>query len=206
MSHLQTGLCAVAAVMAALLTSVPVTGTQGLGELAQAEAARRAAMKEGGRTLTAQDLKPAPGGAPAQMVAATAPAAESAASSATAAAGTDAAGAAESTPPGADGVIVETAREKRDEPYWRKRFTETRAAVSRAVSDAEAVEARLASLDAELQNDRLLGSRRRELSADREAAALALRRFKQDAADLGRELAALEALARDLKVPSGWTR
>ena len=130
----------------------------------------------------------------------------SAAPPATGAAGTDAAGAAESAAPGEDGVIVEKAREKRDEPYWRKRFTETRGAVNRAVGDADAVEARLAGLDAELENDQLPESRRRELSADREATALALRRFTQEATDLGRELAALEALARELKVPSAWTR
>ena len=188
---------AVAVGSAALL---PVAArAQSLGELAKAEAARRASAKKAAQTITDKDIKPAsPSG--------TSPEAPAATAEATAAA--DAAAKPE-TAAGEGGANPEEpmkARDKRDEPYWRKRFTETREAVGKAQQDAADMQARIAAIDTEMQDAKLSVARRSELNVEREGAQLALKRFKQNAADLAGELANLERRAQEAKIDPSWMK
>jgi hypothetical protein len=177
--------------------SVPCADAQTLGDIAKAEAARRAAVKTRGQAITDKDIKPA-----APMAQPSKPPVD-AASQADPAAGPPATAGAE----GGEGLPEPMKpREKRDEAYWRKRFAETRGAVERANGDAAAVQARIQAIDMEMQDTKLPAGRRSELNAERTAAQTALKRFKQDAADLAGELANLERRAQDAKIDPAWTR
>jgi hypothetical protein len=169
---------------------------QTLGDIARAEAARRAAVKGKGQTITDKDIKPA-----APPAVQPKPAAQSDTQTSDGTAATPATGEAGDTPP-----EPMKPREKRDEAYWRKRFTETREAAARAGQDAADVQARIQALDLEMQDTKLTPARRNELRVEKESALTALKRFKQDAADLAGELAGLEQRARDAKIDPAWTR
>lgn len=186
--------------LAILVAAAPATPcvAQGLGDVAKAEAARRAAMKSKGQVITDKDIKPA---AP-QLQAPTKPAATPDAATADPTAAAAAA-------PGAEGEAVPEPmkpREKRDEAYWRKRFADTRGAVQRAQQDAADVQARIQAIELEMQDSKLAAARRNELRVEKESALTALKRFKQDAADLAGELASLEQRAKDAKIDPAWTR
>jgi hypothetical protein len=192
---------AIAFVAAAVVAGLPASApAQSLGELAKAEAARRANVKKAAQAITDKDIKPAAPAAPA------APTSASTTDSAAAASADPAAGA----PPAGEGgeAVPEPmkAREKRDEPYWRKRFTETREAVARAQQDAANMQARIAAIDVEMQDSKLSAVRKSELNVERDGALLALKRFKQDATDLGGELANLEKRAQEAKIDPAWTK
>ena len=170
---------------------------QTLGEVAKAEAARRANVKKPAQAITDKDLKPvSPPAVPPQ---APATAAETAAPEAPAGESAKAEGG-EATPE------PMKARDKRDEPYWRKRFTETREAVGKAQQDAADMQARVAAIDVEMQDTKLSVARRSELNVERDSALLALKRFKQNAADLSGELANLERRAQEAKIDPSWTK
>ena len=174
-------------------------GAQSLGELAKAEAARRATAKKAGQTITDKDIKQAaPSASSPQAPAATADtaAAADAAAKPGAAAGEGGATPEEPMKP----------RDKRDEPYWRKRFADTRGAVGKAQQDAADMQARIAAIDAEMQDTKLSVARRSELNVEREGALLALKGFKQNAADLASELANLERRAQEAKIDPSWMK
>jgi hypothetical protein len=177
---------------------VPAADAQTLGEIAKAEAARRAAVKNKGHVITDKDIKPA---AP-QVQAAPRP------DTASETAAPDVPAGATGTP-GAEGDAVPEPmkpRDKRDEAYWRKRFAETRDAVGRAQQDAADVQARIQAIDLEMQDSKLSPARRSELNVEKEGALTALKRFNQDAANLAAELAKLEQRAKDAKIDPAWTR
>ena len=174
-------------------------GAQTLGELAKAEAARRANVKKPSQTITDKDIKPAaPSAASPQAPAATA---ETAAAAEAAAKPGAPAGEGGEAPP-----EPMKPREKRDEPYWRKRFSDTREAVNRAQQDAADMQARIAAIDTDMQDTKLSVARRSELNVERESALLALKRFKQNAADLAGELANLERRAQEAKIDPSWMK
>ena len=186
---------AAAAVVAGLPASAPA---QTLGDVAKAEAARRANVKKPAQAITDKDIKQA---APPAVTAA---APQTAATAPAAAAGDPAAAA-----PATEGEAAPEpmkARDKRDEPYWRKRFTETREAVARAQQDAADMQARVAAIELEMQDSKLAAVRRSELNVERDSALLALKRFKQNASDLGSELANLEKRAQEAKIDPAWTK
>ena len=187
---------AAAAVVAGLPASAPA---QSLGELSKLEAARRANVKKPAQAITDKDIKPAAPAAPAEP--ASASTTEPAAASTAPAVG---------APPAGEGgeAVPEPmkARDKRDEPYWRKRFTETREAVARAQQDAADMQARVAAIDEQMKDSKLPAARRSELNVERDGALLALKRFKQNATDLGGELANLEKRAQEAKIDPAWTK
>jgi hypothetical protein len=195
-----------AAALATLLVAATWSppSAQSLAEVARAEATRRAAVARSGPTLTNKDLKPA---------ADTSVAPTRALDNEGAGGGDAAAPGGGPVPPTAEAAAAETpedaprapAPEKRDETYWRTRFTATRGAVARAEEDATAVQGRVRRLDAELESG---GSdaRRAEVARDREAAVGALVQLQRRVINLREELAALEQLARTLDVPADWTR
>ena len=190
---------AFAAAVGALALLPASARAQSLGELAKAEAARRATAKKAAQTITDKDIKPAsPAAGSAQAPGATA---EPAAAADATAKPEAAAGAGGEAPP-----EPMKAREKRDEPYWRKRFTETREAVGKAQQDAADMQARIAAIDTEMQDAKLSVARRSELNVEREGAQLALKRFKQNAADLAGELANLERRAQEAKIDPSWMK
>lgn len=177
--------------------AAPAAEAQSLGEVAKAEAARRAAVKNKGQVITDKDIKPADPQLLAPKTDATS--AGQTSDPAAAAAGT----------PGAEGEAIPEPmkpREKRDEAYWRKRFAETRGAVTRAQQDAADVQSRIQAIELELQNSQLPAARRGELQVEKDSALAALKKFKQDAADLAGELAGLEQRAKDAKIDPAWTR
>jgi hypothetical protein len=183
---------AAAAVVAGLPASAPA---QTLGDVAKAEAARRANVKKPAQAITDKDIKQA---APPAVTAAAPQTAPPAAAGDPAAAAPAAEGEAPPEPM--------KARDKRDEPYWRKRFTETREAVARAQQDAADMQSRIAAIELEMQDSKLAAVRRSELNVERDSALLALKRFKQNAADLGSELANLEKRAQEAKIDPSWTK
>ena len=188
------------AVAACVVTGIaPSAQAQSLGELSKLEAARRANVKKPAQAITDKDIKPAAPAAPADP--ATASTTEPAAASTAPAAG---------APPAGEGgeAVPEPmkARDKRDEPYWRKRFTETREAVARAQQDAADMQARVAAIDEQMKDSKLAAARRSELNVERDGALLALKRFKQNAVDLGGELANLEKRAQEAKIDPAWTK
>ena len=178
---------------------LPVSArAQSLGDLAKAEAARRASAKKAAQTITDKDIKPASPSGSAQAPAA---AAETAATAEAAAKPEAAAGEGGATP-----EEPMKPREKRDEPYWRKRFADTREAVGKAQQDAADMQARIAAIDTEMQDAKLSVARRSELNVEREGALLALKRFKQNATDLAGELANLERRAQEAKIDPSWMK
>ena len=183
---------AAAAVVAGLPASAPA---QTLGDVAKAEAARRANVKKPAQAITDKDIKQA---APPAVTAAAPQTAPPAAAGDPAAAAPAAEGEAPPEPM--------KARDKRDEPYWRKRFTETREAVARAQQDAADMQSRIAAIELEMRDSKLAAVRRSELNVERDSALLALKRFKQNAADLGSELANLEKRAQEAKIDPSWTK
>jgi hypothetical protein len=183
---------AAAAAVAGLPASAPA---QTLGDVAKAEAARRANVKKPAQAITDKDIKQA---APPAVTAAAPQTAPPAAAGDPAAAAPAAEGEAPPEPM--------KARDKRDEPYWRKRFTETREAVARAQQDAADMQSRIAAIELEMQDSKLAAVRRSELNVERDSALLALKRFKQNAADLGSELANLEKRAQEAKIDPSWTK
>lgn len=187
------------AVAAGVVGGFPASAhAQTLGDVAKAEAARRATVKKPAQAITDKDLKPvAPPAVSPQAPAATAT--ETAALGAPAGEAAKAEGG-EATPE------PMKARDKRDEPYWRKRFTETREAVGKAQQDAADMQARVAAIDVEMQDTKLSVARRSELNVERDSALLALKRFKQNAADLSGELSNLERRAQEAKIDPSWTK
>ena len=195
----RTTSIAIAFALAAAALSPASADAQTLGDLAKAEAARRATAKKAAQTITDKDIKPAsPSAAPAQAPGATA---ETAAAPDAAAKPGPAAGEGGATP-----EEPMKPRDKRDEPYWRKRFTETREAVAKAQQDAADMQGRVAAIDLEMQDSKLSVARRSELNVERDGALLALKRFKQNATDLAGELANLERRAHEAKIDPSWTK
>jgi hypothetical protein len=204
MKPLSTSLGIVAPLAAALVLLSSSTGrAQSLADLARAEAARRAAVENPSPTIKKEDLKPVP--PPAARPAAPVPPKSAEAAEAEqdpAQQGANANGAETSSEAGDPAKP----REKRDEAYWRKRFTDTRGAVNRANEDAAAVQARIAAIDADLQNPALPPARQSTLQAERDRARAAIARFQQQAQELGGELANLEQRARELNVNPDWMK
>jgi hypothetical protein len=177
--------------------AVPVAGGQSLGDVARAEAERRAKVTPSGRKLTDKDLPPSSAASPA----APAPAPEPQVGEGDSRAET--AQAPESEPDATNTPVQ--AREKHDEPYWRRRFAKTRQAVARAEQDATAVQSRLDALDAELETNPS-AVRSNAIRQERNGVIADIRRLARDATDLRAELTALEERARQLNVPVDWTR
>jgi hypothetical protein len=198
----------VAAALLALATWSPPSA-QSLADVARVEAARRAALQAPAPTITDKDLPavtPRAGAtAPSPETARTAAAGEAGAAAQDAGTASAAAAPVEAPGGGAPGAASMAAPEKRDEAYWRTRFTETRQAVARAGEDAAAVRARLQLLDTEQESTRS-AERRQEIAREREAVTAALRQLQTRVDNLAVEMAALEQLARNLDVPADWTR
>jgi hypothetical protein len=202
MKPLSTSLGIVAPFAAALvLFSSSAMRAQSLADLARAEAARRAAVENPSPTIKKEDLKPVPPPA-ARPSAPVAPKSAEAAEQEPAQQGANANGGETST----ESVDPAKPREKRDEAYWRKRFSDTRGAVNRANEDAAAVQARIAAIDADLQNPALPPARQSTLQAERDRARAAVARFQQQAQELGGELANLEQRAKELKANPDWIK
>jgi hypothetical protein len=200
----RAGLGLVAA-LAIAATSTPPSA-QSLADVARAEASRRAVMKNPGRVITDKDLEPArparPTHAPVPVPnghAADAAAVPPSVPAAGGGTGEDSAPRAETDGPPA------VPPERRDEQYWRERFTATRQAVARADDDVRAVEGRLRELIRALE-DAGQGARRAELTGERATAERSLEGLQRRLGHVRTELAALEALARNLNVPTDWTR
>jgi hypothetical protein len=68
------------------------------------------------------------------------------------------------------------------------------------------MQSRIAAIELEMQDSKLAAVRRSELNVERDSALLALKRFKQNAADLGSELANLEKRAQEAKIDPSWTK
>jgi hypothetical protein len=201
MKPLLTSLGIVTPFAAALvLLSSSTVRAQSLADLARAEAARRAAVEKPSPTIKKEDLKPVASPA-ARPAAPAAPKSAQEVEQEPAPEGSNAdGGEATSEPP------PPKAREKRDEAYWRKRFADTRGAVNRANEDVAAVQARIAAIDADLQNPELPPARQSTLQAERDRARAAVARFQQQAQELGGELANLEQRARELKANPDWIK
>jgi hypothetical protein len=179
---------------------------QSLADVARVEAERRAALKAAARVITDKDLQPERPSLPMAPRAPEPARGEQGVAPATAEA--DGAGDAVAKEPaaGADAAArPPVPPERRDEHYWRARFTATRQAVARAEDDASAVQGRIRELDRALEEPGH-GARRGELTGERASAARSLEALQRRLAHVRAEWAALEALARNLDVPTDWTR
>jgi hypothetical protein len=201
----RAGLGLVAAIAIAATATPP--SAQSLADVARAETARRAAVKHPGRVITDKDLEPARPARPTEtQVPGTHGGAASDAALGSAPRPTTAADAGTEEPSRADAAgRPPIATERRDEQYWRQRFAATRQAVARAEQDVSAVEGRTRELARALEEP-ATGARHGELSAERATAERSLEGLQRRLGHVRTELAALEALARNLNVPTDWTR
>jgi hypothetical protein len=200
----RAGLGLVAA-LAIVATSTPPSA-QSLADVARADTARRAAVRNPGRVITDKDLEPARPARPthAPVPVPTGHAADAAAVPPSAPAVGSGNGE-DGVPRAASDAPPAVPPERRDEQYWRERFTATRQAVARADDDVRAVEGRLRELNRALE-DAGQSARRGELRGERAAADRSLEGLQRRLGHVRTELAALEALARNLNVPADWTR
>ena len=191
-------LVAVAATFLLLVTWTPPSA-QSLADVARAEAARRAAVQESGRVITDKDLRPAP--SPSVPQADAAPASRSEVTTDGAAATDDE----EATKDPDERTDTGEAPERRDEQYWRTRFTATRQAGATANDELAAVPDRLRQLDRELDADPP-PARRLEIAREQETARKAIEALQRRAANVQAEMSALERFAASRKVPAAWTQ
>jgi len=181
----------------ALVVACAATASaQSLADVARREEERRKAVRTSGKVYTNDALRPeqpSPGVVPA---APPPPAAQPAAPPAPSA---DAPGVQKPTGPGAGGEDPKT------EPYWRKRITAARDALSRAQIFAEALQTRINVLSADYVN-RDDPAQRDAVAADRQKALAELDRVKQEIQQHQKAITALQDEARRAGVPAGWVR
>jgi hypothetical protein len=178
------------------LTFQGVAGAQSLAEVARAEEARRKTVKAPSKTYTNDDLK---GGSDSSVVASPSAASTASASPQTAkpADGAAKADASKDVPAQAD--------PKKEEKYWRDRFTATQQALARNKVLLDALQSRVNALNADFVNidD---PAQRSLVQANLQTAMGEMARVKTDIDAKTKEVASIQEEARKANVPAGWLR
>jgi hypothetical protein len=176
-------------------TAVPA-GAQSLADLARQEAARRKAIKDGGKVITNADLPRSPAPPPAPVPATKpAPAADPKAS--TPAATTDA-----KIDPAKE---IEAREPVKDQAYWTRRLRLLTEQLDRDQMLADAVQSRINALTTDFVN-RDDPAQRAVIFGDRQRALSELDRLKKAIVDGRKALVDFEEEARRAGVPPGWLR
>jgi hypothetical protein len=183
------------AVLSVTLTAQPgFASAQSLGDVARREQERRKETAPSGRVYTNDALQPV------DPVAAE-PAAQAGATAASdPAPKTETPGYVLEEDLGAGVASIKSTtppRQKRDEQYWRKLFTDVRARVAKANAAVAAQEARLAAIQADQSPTAV---------REREVLAAEIVRLQRGARLQADDLARWLARANDDKVPAEWTR
>ena len=194
---------------AALFAAAPPLTAQSLADVARAEEARRGAVKGKVKVYTNETLRGADGGEAPAAPAPPAPAATPADASTPAPGATPAGGPAAkpATPQGAKPAAsaAETAKDARDEKYWRDRLASARDALNRSQTFADALQSQINALYTEFVN--MSDPAQRSVIEQKRLGAIAEQdRVKGDIARHTKNIAAIEDEARRANVPAGWLR
>jgi hypothetical protein len=181
---------------ALVLACAAAASAQSLADVARREEERRKVVRTSGKVYTNDALRPeqpSPGAAPAvPPPPATQPATPPTPSA-------DAPAAQKPTGPEAAGEDPKT------EPYWRKRVTAARDAMSRAQIFAEALQSRINVLSADYVN-RDDPAQRDVVATERRKAVAELDRVKQEIQQHQKAIATIQDEARRAGIPAGWVR
>ena len=182
-------------VAAALAAGVALTTTaasaQTLGDLAKREEARRKTVKTPSKVYTNEDLR---GGDSSPAPDAAAPAAPAADATQPPAANQQPA---QQTPPADD--------QKKDEAYWKDRLKQTRDALDRAKTFADALQSRINALTTDF-TARSDPAQRAVIEQDRKKAVAELDRVNQEIKDNTKAISDIQEEARKAGVPASWYR
>jgi hypothetical protein len=181
--------CAVVLVLVGSVGAVR-TSAQSLGDVARQEEERRKDVKHPAKVYTNKDLGPPIQGGTPDSTPAAAPGTPSDASSAAASAGDD------KTKDGGGG---------KDKAYWSGRKKDLQDGLSRARTQADAMQSRINALTADFagRDDPI---QRAGIERERQRALGELARLQQDIKDSQKALTDLDEEARKAGVPPGWLR
>jgi hypothetical protein len=179
-----------------VVASVAAISAQSLADVARQEEARRKTITSAGKVYTNDALRSEPAPAVAAPAASAAPPAPADAAPSPSADGSSGGAAAQ---PESRGEAPRT------EAEWRKRVADTREALSRAQTFAEALQSRINVLSADFVN-RDDPAQRNVVAADRQKALDELDRVKKEIQQHQKALTAIQEEARRAGVPAGWTR